>query len=129
MVDDLSWTDLGYSGSEFYETPNIDAFNKNSIKFTNAFASICSPSRASILTGKHLANINIIDWLPGDDSQNRKLIGATDLNELPMAEVTLPEFLKLNGYRTFFAGKWHLGDKGFLPTDRGFEINLGGVRI
>lgn len=128
LVDDLGWTDLGYSGSTFYETPNIDAFSKQSINFTNAYASasICSPSRASILTGKHPARINITDWLPGDNPQNRKLIGAKDLDQLPLSEATLPEILKQNGYQTFFAGKWHLGDKGYLPTDFGFETNLGG---
>ena len=128
LVDDLGWTDLGYSGSTFYETPNIDAFSKKSINFTNAYASasICSPSRAAILTGKHPARINITDWLPGDNPQNRKLIGAKDLNELPLSELTLPEILKENGYQTFFAGKWHLGDNHFLPTNQGFETNLGG---
>ncbi|MBP8791779.1 MAG: sulfatase [Lutibacter sp.] len=128
LVDDLGWTDLGYSGSTFYETPNIDNFSKNSIQFTNAYASasICSPSRASILTGKHPASVNITDWLPGDDPKNRKLIGAKDLNELPLSEVTLPEILNENGYSTFFVGKWHLGDTGFLPTDQGFQTNIGG---
>lgn len=128
LVDDLGWTDLGYSGSQFYETPNIDAFSKKSINFTNAYASasICSPSRASILTGKHPARINITDWIPGDNPMNRKLIGAKDLDELPLYVTTLPEILKENGYKTFFAGKWHLGDKGFLPSSQGFETNLGG---
>ena len=128
LVDDLGWTDLGYTGSTFYETPNLDAFSKQSINFTDAYASasICSPSRASILTGKHPARINITDWLPGDNPQNRKLIGPEDLNELPLSEITLPQILKDNGYKTFFAGKWHLGDKEYLPTDFGFETNLGG---
>lgn len=126
LVDDLGWTDTGYAGSIFYETPNIDAFSKESINFTNAYASICSPSRASILTGKHPARINITDWLPEDNPQNRKLIGPEDFNELPLSEITLPQILKENGYKTFFAGKWHLGDTGFLPTNFGFETNLGG---
>ncbi|MFD1616302.1 sulfatase [Gelatiniphilus marinus] len=130
LVDDLGWTDLGYSGSTFYETPNIDAFSKKSINFTNAYASasICSPSRAAILTGKHPAKLNITDWLPGDDPKDRPLIGAIDLNQLPLSEPTLPEILKDNGYKTFFAGKWHLGDQGFLPTDHGFQTNIGGYK-
>lgn len=128
LVDDLGWTDLGYAGSSFYETPNIDALSKASIQFTNAYASasICSPSRASIMTGKHPARVNITDWLPGDDPKSEKLVGPADLNELPLKEVTIAEVLKQNGYTTFFAGKWHLGDKGFLPQDQGFDKNIGG---
>ena len=128
LVDDLGWTDLGYSGSTFYETPNIDALSNTSIQFTNAYASgsVCSPSRAAILTGKHPARVNITDWIPGNDPHNEKLIGPTDLNELPLEEITLAEVLKNNGYKTFFAGKWHLGSQGFFPEDQGFETNIGG---
>ncbi|TLP71713.1 sulfatase [Maribacter sp. ACAM166] len=131
LVDDLGWTDLGYSGSTFYETPNIDALSKSSIQFTNAYASasICSPSRASILTGKHPARVNITDWIPGDNPQDKKLLGPEDLNEFPIKEVTVAEVLKQNGYSTFFAGKWHLGDNGFLPQDQGFDENLGGYHM
>lgn len=128
LVDDMGWTDLGYSGSTFYETPNIDALSKSSIQFTDAYASasICSPTRASILTGKHPGRVNITDWIPGDDNQNKKLIGPMDLDALPLKEVTVAEVLKQNGYSTFFAGKWHLGDEGNLPTDQGFDVNIGG---
>lgn len=128
LVDDLGWTDLGYSGSTFYETPNIDEFSKNSIQFTNAYSagSVCSPSRASILTGRHPARINITDWIPGSNPKNQKLLGPEDLNELPLNEVTIAEVLKENGYKTFFAGKWHLGNEGFFPEDQGFDINIGG---
>ena len=112
LVDDMGWADLGYTGSTFYETPNIDALSKSSIQFSNAYASasICSPTRASILTGKHPARLQITDWIPGDDNQ----------------EVTLAEILKQQGYNTFFAGKWHLGDEGLLPQNQGFDVNLGG---
>ena len=128
LVDDLGWTDLGYSGSTFYETPNIDALSNTSILFTNAYASgsVCSPSRAAILTGKHPARVNITDWIPGNDPHNEKLIGPADLNELPLEEITLAEVLRNNGYKTFFAGKWHLGAQGFFPEDQGFESNIGG---
>jgi arylsulfatase A-like enzyme len=131
LVDDMGWKDLGYSGSTFYETPNIDALSKTSVQFTNAYASasVCSPTRASILTGKHPARVNITDWIPGDDNQNKKLIGPKDLDVLPLKEVTIAEVLKQNGYSTFFAGKWHLGDKGFLPQDQGFDVNLGGYHM
>ncbi|MFY0652934.1 MAG: sulfatase [Cyclobacteriaceae bacterium] len=128
LVDDLGWSDLGYSGSTFHETPNIDAFSKTSIQFTNAYASgsVCSPSRAAIMTGKHPARLNITDWIPGAIPKGTKLKGPDILNELPLAETTLAEVFRQNGYATFFAGKWHLGDEGFFPEDQGFDINLGG---
>ena len=128
LVDDLGWIDLGYSGSEFYETPNIDALSEVSIQFTNAYSSgsVCSPTRAAIMTGKHPARVNITDWLQGNDPENEKLLGPQDLSELPLEEITIAEVLKENGYKTFFAGKWHLGGEGFFPEDQGFELNFGG---
>ena len=128
LVDDLGWTDLGYSGSTFYETPNIDILSNESIQFTNAYASgsVCSPSRASILTGKHPARLQITDWIPGSRPKNEKLIGPSIINELSLKELTIAEELQKNGYHTFFAGKWHLGNEGFFPEDQGFEINKGG---
>jgi arylsulfatase A-like enzyme len=128
LVDDLGWTDLGYSGSDFYETPNIDSLSKKSVLFTNAYSSgsVCSPSRASIISGKHPARVNITDWIPGDDPDDKLLLGPKDLNELPLSEQTLAEILKEDGYSTFFAGKWHLGCKGFFPENQGFDTNIGG---
>lgn len=128
LVDDLGWTDLSCYGSEFYETPNIDKLASDGMLFTNAYAAcpVCSPTRAAIMTGKYPARLNITDWIPGDDPQNRKLVGTKDLNELPLEEITLAETLQQNGYKTFFAGKWHLGGAGFYPENQGFDTNLGG---
>lgn len=128
LVDDLGTTDLGCYGSRFYETPNLDRFARTGVRFTAAYAagSVCSPTRASILTGKYPARIGITDWIPGLDPKNRKLLGPQDLDHLPLEEVTIAEALKQAGYRTFFAGKWHLGGKGFYPEDQGFDINKGG---
>lgn len=128
LVDDLGWTDLGYSGSTFYETPNIDSLSLYSIQFTNAYStgSVCSPSRASIMTGKHPARLSITDWIPGNDPKDQRLIGPKDLNELPLEELTIAEVFRTNGYKTFFGGKWHLGSVGFYPEDQGFDINMGG---
>lgn len=129
LVDDLGWADLGYSGSSFYETPNIDALSKESIKLTNAYAaaSICSPTRAAILTGKHPARLGITDWIPGFIPKTPEKLVSPDIpEELALKEVTLAEAFKANGYKTCFVGKWHLGDKGFYPENQGFDINLGG---
>lgn len=127
LVDDLGWTDLGYK-SDFYETPHLDELSEQMVVFTNAYASasICSPSRAAIMTGKHPVRLNITDWIPGADPQNRTLVGPTDLNQLELSEISLAEILKENGYSTFFSGKWHLGSEGFYPEEQGFDINLGG---
>lgn len=98
------------------------------VRFTNAYAAnpVCSPTRAAIMTGKHPNRVNITDWIPGDDPKNRPLLGPQDENELALEETTLAEKLKEAGYKTFFAGKWHLGDEGFFPEDQGFDINIGG---
>jgi arylsulfatase A-like enzyme len=131
LVDDLGWTDLGCYGSTFYETPNLDRLASQGIRFTDAYSScpVSSPSRASIMTGKYPTRLNITDWIPGDDPQNRRLIGPEDNHQLSLSEKTIAETLKDHGYKTFFAGKWHLGGEGFLPEQQGFDINIGGYNI
>ena len=128
LVDDLGWKDLGCYGSNFYETPNIDRLAAQSTVFTSAYTPnpVCSPTRAAILTGKYPSRIGITDWIPGSDPKDRKLRGPTDLDQLPLEETTIAEVLKASGYKTFFAGKWHLGDEGYFPEDQGFDINKGG---
>ncbi|SUZ96828.1 uncharacterized protein METZ01_LOCUS49682 [marine metagenome] len=128
LVDDLGWNDLGYTGSTFYESPNIDKLSKDSFEFKTAYAasSVCSPTRASIMTGKHPARVNITDWIPGLDPKNRPLLGPQDLHQLPLNETTIAEKLKKSGYKTFYAGKWHLGSEGYYPEENGFDINIGG---
>ena len=128
LVDDLGWKDLGCYGSEFYETPNIDRLAGQGTRFTNAYAAspVCSPTRASIMTGKHPARIGITDWIPGRNPEGTKLLGPSDLHALPLEEVTIADALKKAGYRTFFAGKWHLGGKDYYPENQGFDINKGG---
>ena len=131
LVDDLGWTDLGCYQSSFYETPNIDQLAANGIRFTNAYAAspVCSPTRAAIMTGQSPARVGITDWIPGQDPQDRRLLGTHDLHELPLGKQTIAESLRTEGYRTFFAGKWHLGDEGYFPEDQGFDINLGGHHL
>ncbi len=129
LVDDLGWADVKCNYPEsFYDTPNIDKLAERGVRFTNAYAAnpVCSPTRAALMTGKHPNRVNITDWIPGSDPKKRPLIGPQDGEELALNEITLAEKLKENGYKTCFAGKWHLGDKGYFPEDQGFDINIGG---
>lgn len=128
LVDDLGWADLGCYGSTFYETPNLDKLANSGMRFTDAYAAcpVCSPTRAAIMTGRHPVRVDITDWIPGQDPQNRKFLGPQDKNELALEEMTIAEVLQHNGYKTFFAGKWHLGGEGYFPEHQGFDINKGG---
>ncbi len=131
LVDDLGWADVGCFGSTFHETPHIDALAASGMKFTQGYAAcpVCSPTRASIMTGRHPVRVNITDWIPGSTAArayNPRFQQVNDRDNLALEEVTIAEVLKKNGYQTFFAGKWHLGGDGFLPTDQGFDFNLGG---
>ena len=128
LVDDLGWTDVSYNKSDYYETIHIDNLSETSMLFNNAYAasSVCSPTRASIMTGKHPARVNITDWIPGLDPKNKPLLGPVDRNELPLEETTIAEVLRDNNYSTFYSGKWHLGSEGHYPEDQGFDVNIGG---
>ena len=129
LVDDMGMMDLGTYGSTFHETPNIDQLAKTGVKFNYGYAAcpVCSPTRASIMTGRHPVRVDITDWIPGQaNKKTNKLIHPSDQNNLALEEVTLAEELKNHGYQTFFAGKWHLGSEGHWPTDQGFDINIGG---
>lgn len=131
LVDDLGWTELGCYGSRLAETPNLDLLAESGIRFTDAYAScpVCSPTRASIMSGRHPARLNITDWIPGNNPRDRKLLGPEDRHELPLEEKTIAEALREQGYKTFFAGKWHLGSEGFFPEDQGFDTNIGGHHL
>ncbi len=132
LVDDLGWSDLGCYGSTFYHTPNLDSLAENSIRFTNAYSAspVCSPTRAALMTGRHPVRVGITDWIPGnsDARLNKSLLTTPeDLHNMPLEEVTMAETFRDQGYRTFFAGKWHLGEsEEFWPLSQGFEINQGG---
>ncbi len=137
LVDDLGYMDVGvFNLGSFYETPNIDRLAQSGVRFTSAYAAspVCSPTRASIMTGKNPGRLGTTDWFGAPQpetaakhwTRDRALLPAPYIDSLPHEETTIAEALSLAGYRTFFAGKWHLGKEGSYPEDHGFEINRGG---
>ena len=131
LIDDLGWKDIVCCGSEFYETPNLDRLANQGLRFTNAYAScpVCSPTRASLLTGKYPATVGITDWIDWNDSTHPargRLVDVPYLKDLPQSEYSLAKALKEGGYRTWHVGKWHLGGEGHFPEDHGFDVNVGG---
>ena len=126
LVDDLGQRDVGCYGSEFYETPAIDQLAKEGILFNNAYSTchVCSPSRASILTGKYPARTNLTEWLGGRPERDyEKLHHAKKLTSLPDEEITLAETLKQHGYATANYGKAHLRKD---PKTYGFDEAITG---
>ncbi|MFP4378097.1 MAG: sulfatase [Spirochaetales bacterium] len=131
MIDDLGWRDVSCFGSEFYETPNVDALAAEGMRFTDAYAScpVCSPTRASILAGKYPATLgltNYIDWRYDLHPRKSRLIDAPYIRHLPHSEKTLATSFKESGYDTCHVGKWHLGGPDFYPDRHGFDENIGG---
>ena len=130
LVDDLGWTDTHCYGSSFYETPNIDKLAATGMRFTNAYAAcnVCSPSRASILTGKYPARLQVTDWINGYDRPFARLLPPEWKQYLPLEETTIAEVLKQQHYATASIGKWHLGDDvKYYPENQGFDLNKGGT--
>lgn len=148
LVDDLGWMDLGCQGSDFYRTPNIDRLAATGMRFTDGYAScaVCSPTRAALMTGRSPARLGITDWIRAEfqlsgrqwpnvrdmfgyhrtGSADRALLTPVNELQLPHSEITLAELLKPIGYASAFIGKWHLGGRGHLPVDQGFDENYGG---
>jgi arylsulfatase A-like enzyme len=137
LADDLGAHDLSYSGSKYYETPNIDAIANEGVEFTQGYAAcqVCSPSRASLLTGQYTARHGVTDWIGAATGQkwgdyyNTKVMPPEYKHQLSDESITIAEALKQNGYKTFFAGKWHLGDEPYTPERNGFDINQGGWEV
>jgi arylsulfatase A-like enzyme len=136
LVDDLGATDVGCFGSTFYETPNVDRMAAQGMRFTAAYSAcpVCSPTRASMMTGRYPQRTGITDFInpsganqPEGWKRNTPLLPASYADHLALQERTIAEELHDAGYATFFAGKWHLGGRGYLPTDQGFDINKGGT--
>lgn len=125
LIDDMGWTDAGCYGSTFYETPNIDKLAAEGMRFTNAYAAspVCSPTRASIMTGKYPARLGITQWIGAPDKPVKYV------HNMPTEELTIAEALKQAGYTTAFIGKWHLGEQEkYYPEKQGFDVNEGGYR-
>ncbi len=128
LIDDLGWRDLGCYGSDFYETAHIDRMAKQGVLFTDAYASapICSPTRASILTGKYPARLGMTHYIGAPQQERGKLLSAPYVDHLPLSERCLPKYLREQGYQTWHVGKWHLGPKAHYPEYQGFDVNAGG---
>ncbi len=130
LADDLGWSQIGCYSSNFYETPNIDRLAREGMRFTDAYAAcpVCSPTRASIMTGKYPARLHLTDFIAGGEFPYEKYTQPKWQKYLPLEEVTIAEVLKTAGYTTASFGKWHLSiDKKppkslpFNPDKQGFD--------
>lgn len=135
LVDDLGWTDLGCYGSDFYETPQIDRLAAEGVRFTHGYAActVCSPTRAALLTGLYPGRTRVTDWIPGHQRPNAPLRPPDWTMRLEHRYTTLAEALASAGYRTAHVGKWHLMPRlepaampDYFPERHGFERNVGG---
>jgi arylsulfatase A len=130
LADDLGYAQLGCYGSEYYQTPNLDQLAREGMQFTDAYAAcaVCSPTRASIMTGKYPARLHLTDFIAGNKRTHYPLTQPEWQKYLPLEEVTVAEFLKEQGYSTAIFGKWHLSQHKtppeslpFNPDKQGFE--------
>jgi len=128
LIDDLGWRDVGCYGSTIYQTPNIDRLARQGMRFTDGYAAcpVCSPTRASILTGKYPARLHLTDWIAGHKRAWAKLAIPKWTMYLRHEEVTIAEALKPAGYVSASIGKWHLGGQAYRPETQGFDTNFGG---
>lgn len=132
VTDDLGWSDLKCYGADLHETPNIDRLAAKSAMFTNSYAAapVCSPTRASLMTGKYPARLHFTIWSEAASVSERKnqeefkYLPPQTIESLPLSEVTLAEKLKENGYLTAHIGKWHIGDLMHFPQTQGFDVSI-----
>src|SRR5437773_2978879 len=117
LADDLGWTDLACFGSDLHETPALDQLAREGMKFTQNYSActVCSPTRAALMTGKYPARLHITDWIPGAMPDNPKLLVPDWTKFLPLNERTLADAFKSAGYATASIGKWHLGTEEYYP--------------
>jgi len=131
LADDLGWADLNCYGNRLYQTPHLDRLASQGMRFTDAYAasSVCSPTRASIQSGKYPARLDLTIWLGGHSPAGAKLLDAPFVTELALEEVTIAEALKPAGYATASVGKWHLGSEPYWPRHQGYDLNVGGTDL
>lgn len=131
LADDLGWADVGCYGSDLHQTRHVDRLAQQGMRFTDAYAAspVCSPTRASILTGKHPARLGMTIWREGalNPPRNRRLLPPAAVPDLPHTETTVATVLQSAGYLTALVGKWHLGDADHAPETHGFDVNIGGT--
>ena len=141
LIDDMGWKDISYSGSMYYETPNIDKLAEEGGVFLNAYsaAPVCTPARSAIFSGKYPARTKqtaVFNGPSGPDDRlhdkskyrggNDQYFEARHRRVLPIDEVIIPEALAAGGYKTAFFGKWHIGEcPGYYPDERGFHVAKG----
>jgi arylsulfatase A-like enzyme len=138
LADDLGWRDLGCHGSTFYETPHLDALARQGMRFTNAYAAaaVCSPTRASLMTGKYPARLHLTHIIQAPRTKKGSLQDPDWTPYLRLNEVALAKALKPAGYVTALIGKWHLGGVAGRsesgdgaegdPKRQGFDVNIAG---
>lgn len=148
LVDDLGWADLGCQGSTYYQTPHIDGLARLGVRFTSAYAAcaVCSPTRASIQTGRYPARLGVTDWIRGrfqggeigpdgrnpsgyEGGQERRLLCPRNALFMEIDELTIAEALRPAGYTSCHIGKWHLGQRDQFPEKQGYDLNLGGCDL
>jgi arylsulfatase A len=132
LADDMGWTDAASFGSKYYETPGIDRLVREGVKFTSAYSActVCSPTRAALLTGRYPARLHLTDFLLGEERPYEKLREPVWQRFLPLEEETIAERLRKYGYATALIGKWHLGDRPHptgYPANHGFDVTVGGI--
>jgi len=130
LADDMGWTGSGCYGSDLHLTPNIDKLAASGVRFTNAYSAspVCSPTRASIMTGRYPARQHITIWMESAKRQGtRKLLEPLAEDKLAQSATTIAEVLNTAGYYCAHVGKWHLGDASNYPEVHGFDINIGGT--
>jgi len=130
LMDDMGWRDLSCYGSFFYETPNIDRLAREGMVFTDAYAAcpVCSPTRASLMSGKYPARVGVTNYI-GDLVARGKVIDSPFIKHLPLTEKSLSASLRDGGYATWHIGKWHLGTAEYWPEHHGFDVNIAGCHM
>jgi arylsulfatase A len=130
LADDLGKQDVGIEGADLHETPHLDGLARSGMRFTHAYSPgpVCTPTRASILTGKSPARLHMTVWSEGSRNgpTDRQLRQAPSLHDLSRSEVTLARHFQAHGYLTASVGKWHLGEASFFPEAHGFDIGIAG---